>query len=152
MVDPIPEWLAAYAQAYENLNQNTLQSDLSPLLCEQIYFEDPFNRIHGKTDTLSLFEHMFATLQAPKFTVLDMAVGQNGTGYLYWRFDFRYRHRTQQFDGMSKVAFDTDGRVRSHIDYWDPAKHVYSQIPILRSLLRFAEQRLALPQKCKTRA
>ncbi|MBO1923921.1 nuclear transport factor 2 family protein [Thiomicrorhabdus sp. 6S3-12] len=152
MTDPTSEWLAAYAHAYENLELNTLHSGLGSLLNEQIYFEDPFNRIHGKAETLRLFEHMFATLQEPKFTVLDIAVGQNGNGYLYWHFDFLFRQKKQQFDGMSKVLFDSEGQVRSHIDYWDPAKHLYSQFPILGSLLRLVEQRLALPQKRQARA
>ncbi|CAN8138992.1 SnoaL-like domain-containing protein [uncultured Thiomicrorhabdus sp.] len=139
--------LQAYARAFEYLSPESLHSELAPLLAADIYFEDPFNQLHNKQQTLHLFEHMFATVQHPQFIVLDYALSgsQDSCGYLSWQFSFVYNAKKQQFDGLSKVRINPKGLICSHIDYWDPAKHIYSHIPLLGWLLNKVKNKLALP-------
>ncbi|BBP46794.1 hypothetical protein THMIRHAS_21670 [Thiosulfatimonas sediminis] len=141
------EIVAAYAKAFGQLTQASIYSELAPLLAEDIYFEDPFNQLHGKTRTLQLFAHMFATVQQPKFIVSDCALGNPSmhTAYLYWQFHFVYKGQSQQFDGMSKILINQNGLIYSHIDYWNPAKNLYSKIPVLGWILSKINRKLALP-------
>lgn len=138
----------AYAQVFEELLPESIGTDLAPLLADNIYFEDPFNQLHGKQVTLKLFEHMFVSVQQPRFEILDIAHSEHQPecAYLYWKFHFHYQQRKQQFDGMSKIRINQNGLVCSHIDYWDPAKHIYSQIPLIGWLLNKVKNKLALPQ------
>jgi len=41
---------------------------------------------------------------------------------------------------MSLITFDTEGRVSSHIDYWDSADAFYTRIPLLGSVIRSIRQ------------
>ena len=141
--------LIHYAQAFEQLAPETIHSELAPLLAEDIYFEDPFNQLHGKARTLQLFDHMFETVLQPHFRVLDYSLSDKklGCAFLYWQFSFIHQGKSQRFDGMSKVLFNQNGLICSHIDYWDPGKHIYAQIPVLGWLLGKVNKRLALPRE-----
>ena len=111
-----------------------------------MYFKDPFNEVRGLEQVERIFEHMFETLDTPKFKVIDYGFGQNGAGYIRWHFSYRMKGKSKQygFDGMSEVLFNNDGKVTSHTDYWDSAEHVYESIPILGSVIRLVKSKLAL--------
>jgi len=136
--------LERYVEVFETLTLERLQHDLMPLLSEDIHFKDPFNNVQGKQATYHIFEHMFNTLNAPKFTVKHTAL-ENQTGYLHWNFTFFLKGQTlpKKIEGLSQVSFDITGLVNSHIDYWDPAEQIYSQIPVLNWCIRQVAKRLS---------
>ncbi|WP_321322809.1 nuclear transport factor 2 family protein [Thiomicrorhabdus sp.] len=136
--------LNRYIKVFENLTEQTLISELLPLLCEQIHFKDPFNDVIGKKATFIIFKHMFSTLDDPKFLVKHSAL-ENHTAYLHWQFTFYLKNsaKQQKIDGLSQVTFNSTGLVKAHIDYWDPAEQVYSQVPILNWLIRLVAKRLS---------
>ena len=47
---------------------------LGRLYTEQAFFKDPFNEVNGLAGVQRVFAHMFATLDAPRFRVLDALV------------------------------------------------------------------------------
>ncbi|MDX1352615.1 MAG: nuclear transport factor 2 family protein [Thiomicrorhabdus sp.] len=136
--------LSRYVAAFECLTQASLAQELAPLLSENIYFKDPFNQAVGKSATLAVFNHMFNTLDSPKFVVKHQAL-ENDTAYLHWHFTFclRNQRKVQKITGLSQVIFDSTGLVKSHIDYWDPAEQIYSQIPVLNWLIKQVAKRLS---------
>jgi len=135
--------LSAYIQAYQNLTTKNLP-ELGELLSEQVVFKDPFNQVQGKTATLAIFEHMFATTQSPQFNVINAAMHQD-IGLLYWHFDFVMpsNQSQQSIQGMSRVRFDKNGLVTEHIDHWDAGEQVYSKVPILGWLIKQVQKRLS---------
>ncbi|MBN2646421.1 MAG: nuclear transport factor 2 family protein [Thiotrichales bacterium] len=143
---PLLTSLQAYCQVFATLTPQSVSSDLAPLLAETVYFEDPFNQLYGKAETLRLFSHMFATVQQPQFSVLDFALSAETQGYIYWKFTYRRNHQLHHFKGVSKITFDEDGLVQSHIDFWDPAKAIYQSLPVIGGLLRWLERKIALPK------
>ena len=54
------------------------------------HFRDPFNEVRGLAAVRRVFEHMFETLEAPRFEVLD-AFGSGEQAFLTWNFRFRLR-------------------------------------------------------------
>jgi steroid delta-isomerase len=40
-------------------------------------------------------------------------------------------------------VFAPDGRVREHVDYWDPVEGLYDSLPVLGPALRLVRRRLA---------
>jgi steroid delta-isomerase len=110
---------------------------------EQAFFKDPFNEEHGLAGVQRVFAHMFESLDAPRFKVLDVLV-QGRQCFLSWDFSFRLKGRTQQrrIHGSSHLRFAHDGRVAYHRDYWDAAEELYEKLPLLGSLLRWIKRRL----------
>ena len=139
-----------YLVAFENLTPANLETDLAPLLAEDIFFKDPFNAVTGRQATLNIFKHMFATTEAPKFKVISYAADglDEQVGLLYWVFDFKLpaNHTPVKIEGMSRVTFNPAGLVQSHIDYWDAGEQVYAKVPLLGWGIRQVIKRLSANQ------
>ncbi|MDX1710497.1 MAG: nuclear transport factor 2 family protein [Rhodovibrionaceae bacterium] len=133
----------AYAQFFEQLDRDSLER-IEQLCAPEVRFKDPFNDVTGVAAVRRVFEKMFEDVDDPAFEVTDIACSGQ-TAYLRWRFFFRPRKASRQWriEGMSEVAFDTDGRVLSHIDHWDAAGQLYERLPIIGTLLRKIRRRLA---------
>ncbi len=118
------------------------------LLLGQVYstharFRDPFNQVQGLPAIARIFEHMFATLDGPRFTVLD-AVAAGDAVFLTWDFDFSTwgtAARPLRIHGASHLVFDAEGRVLSHRDYWDAAQELYEKLPLIGPLMRWLRRR-----------
>lgn len=109
-------------------------------------FVDPFNDLRGRAGIHAVLDHMFRTLDQPRFEVL--AVTADGdTAWLTWDFHFRRRgsSRPWHIHGASRLRFGSDGRVAEHIDYWDAAAQLYERLPLLGPLLRLLRRKLATP-------
>jgi len=142
-----PQKLQSYIDTFEQLTPESL-SKLEELFSEDIHFKDPFNAVTDKAATLAIFEHMFATTENPKFIVTNAAM-ENDIALLYWTFHFQLPSKNsskpnkQIIEGMSRVCFDENGLVKEHIDYWDPAEQIYSQVPVVNWLLKLIRKRLS---------
>jgi len=133
--------LDAYLAAFEAMTPDNL--DVFDAVCApDVRFVDPFNDVRGIGRFKDVFRHMYATLQDPRFEVLDTAIGARAA-YLRWRFDFAVRGRAMSVEGMSEVAFDADGKVSAHIDHWDAGEQVYGRVPVIGALVRWVRGRLA---------
>lgn len=129
--------LAAYCAFYESLAPERLD-ELDRLLAPDVRFVDPFNDVSGIPAVRLIFEHMFRQCADARFQVLHTAVADH-TGYIQWHF---YCGGIR-VEGVSRVSFDGQGRVRRHVDYWDPARQLYETIPVLGGIMRFIRRRLS---------
>jgi hypothetical protein len=135
--------LQDYARLFEHLSPEDLDR-LGDYLAPEVRFKDPFNDVRGIEGVRRVFQHMFDTLQEPRFVVLDRARSAEA-GYLLWRFDFRVRpdRPARTLEGMSRVRFNDLGKVVEHLDFWDPAEQLYSDVPVLGPVLRSLRRRLS---------
>ncbi|BCN94362.1 hypothetical protein THMIRHAM_21470 [Thiomicrorhabdus immobilis] len=135
--------LTAYIEAFEQLSPETLPQ-LAERFSESVLFKDPFNCVTGKSATLAIFEHMFATTQSPQFIVIDAAM-DGDIALLYWKFYFVLpsSQKQQCIEGMSRVQFNEEGLVTEHIDHWDAGEQVYGKIPLLNWLIKLVRKRLS---------
>ena len=53
-------------------------------------FKDPFNEVQGPSAIRGVFEHMFATLDNPRFVVRE-SIAQGDQCFIVWDFIFRMR-------------------------------------------------------------
>lgn len=130
---------------YETLSPDTL-AHLDAIYADDARFVDPFNDVTGQAAIGSVFAHMFATLDAPTFDVVQ-AVTEGDHCFLTWDFSFRRKGRptTAVVHGASHLRFAADGRIAMHRDYWDPARDLYEDLPLLGAVLRWLRHRLAAP-------
>lgn len=135
--------LDAYVAYFEGLSRETA-ADLERLAAPDIRFKDPFNDFRDRTRLIRLFTHMFDKLDAPRFVVMDKAVGDRAA-YLRWTFTFRVKGKADEWriEGMSEVLFGADGLVTAHIDHWDAAEQFYEKLPVLGALVRLVKRRMA---------
>jgi steroid delta-isomerase len=134
--------IARIVQAFEELSPHSLVQ-LGDLYTADACFKDPFNEVRGVPAIRAVFEHMYATLDAPRFVVRDV-VAQGDQCFLTWDFIFRMRrfNRSEQtVRGGSHLKLAADGRIRRHRDYWDVAEELYEKLPVLGSLMRWLKRR-----------
>ena len=130
-----------YAAAFAALTPETMD-DLLATVSPQVRFTDPFNDVTSRAAFRAIFTHMFATCEAPRFHVLDIAHGtQTGShrAYLRWRMSGKLRswpHTSLDFEGMSEVHVGDDGLIAAHIDHWDSASQLLARLPVIGALLR----------------
>lgn len=131
---------AAIVDLFENLKPGDV-AWLGRYYTEQAYFRDPFNEVRSLAGIQAIFDHMFKSLEAPRFKVQDVLV-QDSQCFLNWDFEFGLRGRPQRIHGASHLRFAEDGRVSYHCDYWDAAQQVWEKLPLLGALLRWLRRRL----------
>jgi len=131
-----------YACFFENLRADDGIEHYKNIFAKDAIFEDPFQRVQGIEAIYKVFEHMFTSLQESKFKVLEIVCGEN-IAYLKWEFIFYRDAQYSSFEGVSRVVFDENQKVLSHIDYWDAAQNVYEKIPLLGSVLRYIKGKIS---------
>lgn len=125
---------------YQRLTPASLR-DIEALYADEARFKDPFNEVQGRAAIARIFEHMFATLRSPRFTIVDAVCDPRGC-MLVWDFQFeRASGAPLRIRGASHIVFGADGRVISHRDYWDAAEELYAKLPVLGALMRWLRRR-----------
>jgi len=135
-----------YVAFWQGLTPDRLD-ELGSHYAPDVLFQDPFNKVRGIQGLRAVLEHMYQQCDEVGVTV-DEAIGRPPVVYLRWRFRYRLsgeRAERPPIDGVSRVVFAPDGRVREHIDYWDAAGQLYEQFPLVGRLVQWLRRRLAAP-------
>lgn len=131
------------ANWFERLQPETLDS-IGDIYAPDAAFTDPFNEVHGVAAVRLVYEHMFASLEAPRFKVSTMVV-ESDQAFMTWSFDFRLGAKPYGIVGCTHFRLDAEGRIILHRDYWDAAREVYERVPLLGPVLRLLRRRLKAP-------
>ena len=129
-------------ERFERLSRADLPQ-LGTLYTDDARFKDPFNEVRGVAAIQGVFEHMFESLDDPRFFIRDGIV-QGPQCFLTWDFVFRmkrFRRDEQLIRGGSHLLLAADGRIRDHRDYWDAAEELYEKLPVLGTLMRWLKRR-----------
>ena len=129
------------ADFYEALSPATLR-ELDALYAAEARFKDPFNEVLGVVAIRRIFEHMFASVDTPRFVVTTRIV-DGDQAMLGWNFHLRLRGRDIVVRGVSHLRFDVSAKVVVHRDYWDPAEDLYAHLPLIGSLMRALRRKLS---------
>ena len=130
---------------FEQLSQADLPR-IGEFYAADARFKDPFNEVAGVPAITAVFEHMYRSLEAPRFVVHDI-VAERDDCFLTWDFLFRFKRFSPQQDqcvrGATRLQFAPDGRIGLHRDYWDAAEEVYEKLPAVGALMRWLKRRAA---------
>ena len=116
------------------------------------WFKDPFNEVQGVDAVRGIFQHMYDSLNQPRFIVTARVV-QGHQCFLTWDFVFGIRGQSSEITvrGASHLwlAPGTDGRwrIQRHRDYWDVAEELYEKLPLLGGLMRWLKRRVNAPAR-----
>jgi ketosteroid isomerase-like protein len=135
--------IARIIDLFEQLSPEGLPR-LAQIYTEDARFKDPFNEVQGVPAIRRIFEHMFRTLDAPRFVIHD-AIVQGDQCFLTWDFVFRLKRAGSAelvVRGGSHLKLADDGRIGLHRDYWDVAEELYEKLPVLGALMRWLKRRV----------
>ena len=137
-------------QFYETLDANVSIEAFGAVYDEAVVFKDPFNEVRGISAVYDIFSHMYDTLENPRFIIKEY-IAQDNVAYVKWDFIFTFKGRKeeQRFEGVTRLQINTEGKVISHIDFWDAAEHMYEKMPLLGSVLRFIKRKIASTDKIR---
>lgn len=125
--------------AYQTLEEGQLEA-LRACYASEARFKDPFNDVQGAAAIVVIFDHMFSTVEAPRFVVTQHLM-QGQSAFLAWEFHFRMRRWrkgvAQVIRGGTLLQFDKHGLVQEHRDFWDAAEELYEKLPVIGVLMRF---------------
>lgn len=137
-IDPRTAQVIAF---FETLSPDSL-AQLHEVYAQEAHFKDPFNEVQGIAAVHRVFEHMFETLQGPRFEV-QHHMTQGDEAWLSWHFLIDRPEGIWTIRGATYLQYDPSGRIKLHRDYWDPAEELYSRLPLLGRLVRWLTRRLS---------
>ncbi len=126
---------------FERLSRADL-ARIDRIYTDDAAFKDPFNEVQGRAAIARIFEHMFDTLDDPRFVIRERIV-QGPNCFLAWEFVFQRQRRPFVIRGGSHLELAADGRIARHRDYWDAAEELYEKLPLVGALMRWLRQRLS---------
>ncbi|MDP2005686.1 MAG: nuclear transport factor 2 family protein [Rubrivivax sp.] len=135
--------IARIVDLFEQLSPEGLPQ-LAEIYTDDARFKDPFNEVQGVPAIRGIFEHMFRTLESPRFVIHDVVV-QGSQCFLTWDFVFRLKRPGGEdlvVRGGSHLKLADDGRISLHRDYWDAAEELYEKLPVLGALMRWLKRRV----------
>ena len=117
-----------YVKLFETLNLKNLNK-FDELLDENIYFEDPFNKVYGIESFKRIFSNTLNKLDNVEFKVQNI-ISKNNIYILKWEMIYFAFNKNNSIFGLSEVTIGANKKIVSHIDYWDSYSNFYTKIPI----------------------
>jgi len=100
------------------------------LIDKNIVFIDPFNNVKGSEKFKKVFYHMFKKVKNPNFLVIDYLVGKEIV-FLKWEMSFEAFNSLQKIEGVSELLINKEGKISSHVDYWDSLNGLFIKLPFI---------------------
>ena len=117
---------------------------LQTLYAANARFKDPFNEVKGTAEIERIFQHMYVSLDRPRFVIVEKIV-EGAQAFLTWEFRFKFKRFDTQTEqvilGTTHLVLDAQGRICLHRDYWDAAEELYEKLPWVGSLMRWLKKR-----------
>ena len=131
------------ANFFEGLNEDVSLDAFRTIYDDTVTFKDPFNEVKGINAVYRIFQEMYQNLDDPRFIIREYVENQH-IAYVKWDFIFHFKgeQKESRFEGVSRLEMNAEGKVISHVDFWDAAEHIYEKIPLLGSILRFVKRRI----------
>ena len=130
------KYINNYLNLFSNLNKENIKK-FDDLVVKDIIFTDPFNNIKGLDNFKNIFYHMFDTVKEPKFDIVDYAQNKDHI-FLKWKMTFYAFKASQTIEGMSDITLNKEGKVISHLDYWDSLNGIFIKLPFLGFLYKIS--------------
>ena len=124
-----------YVKLFESLNLENLNK-FDGLLDENIYFEDPFNKVYGIENFKRIFSNTLIKLDNVEFKVLNIIFKKN-IYIIKWEMIYFAFNKNNSIFGLSEVTIGSNEKIVSHIDYWDSYNNFYVKIPFFGTIFKF---------------
>ncbi|MEQ8798571.1 MAG: nuclear transport factor 2 family protein [Salinisphaeraceae bacterium] len=123
--------IATYQAFFENLTDASVE-DFRNLAVDDVRYRDPLMDSQGIDAVVSSMYKWFHDMDGIQFRMMQHAQ-TDLVLFQHWVMTFRIRklpRRLWELEGVSRVTFDTAGKVVDQIDYWDTAP-MFESVPVL---------------------
>lgn len=138
MIDRVKALFSDYTR--ENLADN-----ITEVYAEDVYFRDAFKQFDKAAEIREYMLEGLKPLDGAEF-VFNNVARSGGDFYFDWtmRLDFKKTppNTWEESIGVSRMRFNSEGKVIFHQDYWDPTDIVYRRIPIAKQLIAFVKGKM----------
>jgi len=130
---------------FSDYRRENLSENIRLVYAEEVYFRDAFKQFDRRE---AIREYMLAGLEPLEDAefVFNNVARSNGEFYFDWtmRLDFKSTPTGswEESIGVSRMRFDSQGKVIFHQDYWDPTDIVYRRIPIAKQLIGYVKKKM----------
>ncbi|MGC6605195.1 MAG: nuclear transport factor 2 family protein [Lentimonas sp.] len=130
---------------FEVYTHDNLATNIVQVYADVVYFRDAFKQFNSASEIKDYMLAGLEPLEGAEFVFNNIArVG--GDFYLDWtmRLDFKKTPTGtwEESIGVTRMRFNSEGKVIFHQDYWDPTDIVYTRIPIAKQLIAFVKKKL----------
>ena len=150
MPPSIETFILDLSRYFETLSPSNLQT-LEHFYTNDALFKDPFNDVIGIVAIKTIFQHMFETLDQPRFVITHQLFDIH-QAFMCWDFLFSLKsapQKTYTVKGSTHLLLETDSdgivKIKSHRDYWDPAEEIYEKIPGIGFIFRWIKKKSTAP-------
>ncbi|GIT99940.1 hypothetical protein TSL6_04470 [Sulfurovum sp. TSL6] len=129
---------------FETLNEGVDIESFGIIYDVDVVFKDPFNKVKGIRAVYEIFEHMYQALDKPRFIIKEY-IDRGNVVYVKWDFIFTFKGEKNEnrFEGVSRLQINNQGKVISHVDFWDAAEHMYEKMPVIGTILRLIKRKIS---------
>ena len=124
-----------YVKLFKSLNIQNLNK-FDELLDNNVYFEDPLNKVYGIENFKRIFSNTLNKLDNVEFKVLNI-ISKNNIYIIKWEMIYFAFNKNNSIFGLSEVIIGKNKKIVSHIDYWDSYNNFYTKIPIFGLIFKF---------------
>lgn len=130
---------------FEQYNHEQLSANVEQVYAKELYFRDAFRQLDTAHDIRDYLLEGLEPLESAEFVFNNIArVG--GDFYLDWtmRLDFKKTPSGtwEESMGMTRMRFNSEGKIVFHQDFWDPTDIVYTRIPIAKQLIAYVQKKM----------
>tara|TARA_X000000950_G_C13711820_1_gene576544 strand:+ start:317 stop:706 length:390 start_codon:yes stop_codon:yes gene_type:complete len=121
-----------YIECWESINTDNV-AKLINCVDEDFYFSDPFVELQDKDGFETHIRKTLEKYRKLNFKIL-LTLNKNHVYLVKWNFELESKV-FKPFNGISEIKV-RNNLIKSHIDYWDPVKNIYKNIPVIGNIFK----------------
>ncbi len=133
-----------FFDVYRHLRRDNLDT-LAQIYTEEIVFIDPAHRISGLPQLKNYFEKLYSDLDSIELDFIHH-LRQGQVAYVQWRMVMSHPRLRKgspvTVEGLSRLEFDAEEKVRLHRDYFDLGEMLYENLPLIGMVVTSIKKRL----------
>ena len=137
--------IQAFERFYDQLDERSLEKNLTAAYAENLYFNDTVTTIHERKNLLTYMRHTQQQLKGIQFEVLSIQQ-QGRDAFVRWNMHTQFsvlgQDKNVQSIGISHLRFNAENKIILHQDYWDSMQGFYQHLPVIGGVLQWIKSKL----------
>lgn len=133
---------------YRDMSADSVAT-ISEVYAKDAVFCDPAGEVRGRDALHAHFVELLKDVRVCRFD-FERTLACKDEAALFWRMTIAARRlnggREYAVAGASRLAFDSEDKVRLHRDYFDMGALIYERLPLVGATTRALKRRLAARQ------
>lgn len=144
VTDIDPAAIDSFLAVFTDLTADELPTRVTDAYAEDLYFSDTLHVLHSRSELADYLSKTGDKVEA--VTVDILSVNQDGEDvYVRWRMQTKFSVMGRDIDalsvGISHLRFNENGQVILHQDFWDSTEGLFSHLPFVGGVVRWARSK-----------